>query len=59
MLGLKSLYVPSRMGPVDAARICLDIAGELDRHGHAVVAAVAAAQQQLAEVPYRLREAVA
>jgi polysaccharide pyruvyl transferase WcaK-like protein len=59
MLGLKSLCVPTRIGPVDAARICLDIAGELDRHGHAVVAAVSAAREQLAEVPYRLREVVA
>jgi polysaccharide pyruvyl transferase WcaK-like protein len=59
MLGLTSLCVPTRMGPADAARICLAIAGELDRHGHAVVAAVSAAREQLAEVPYRLREAVA
>jgi polysaccharide pyruvyl transferase WcaK-like protein len=59
MLGLKSLCVPTRMGPIDATRICLDITGELDQHRHAVAAAVSAAQQQLAEVPYRLREAVA
>lgn len=59
MLELTSLCVPTRMGPVDTARFCLDIAGELDRHGRAVVAAVAAAQEQLAEVPHRLREAVA
>jgi polysaccharide pyruvyl transferase WcaK-like protein len=59
MLGLKSLCVPTRMGPADAARICLAIAGELDQHRRAVVAAVLAARAQLAEVPYRLREAVA
>jgi polysaccharide pyruvyl transferase WcaK-like protein len=59
LLGLTSLCVPTRMGPVAAAKACLDIAGDLDRHRRAVVAAVSAAQQQLAEVPYHLREAVA
>ena len=59
MLGLTSLCVPTSKGPVVAAQICLDIAGELDQHGQAVVAAVAAAQEKLAEVPFCLREAVA
>jgi polysaccharide pyruvyl transferase WcaK-like protein len=59
LLGLKSLCVPTRMGPEEATRICLDIAGELDQHRRAVVAAVSAAQERLAEVPRRLREAVA
>ena len=61
MVGLTSLRVPTRMGPVDAARLCLEIADDLDRHRHAVVAAVTAAQEQLqrADIPQRLREVVA
>jgi polysaccharide pyruvyl transferase WcaK-like protein len=59
LLGLKSLCVPTRMEPAGTVQTCLDIAGELDRHRRAVVAAVSAAQERLAEVPYRLREAVA
>jgi hypothetical protein len=57
LLGLKSLWVPTRIGPVDAAKTCLDIAGDLDKHRRAVVAAVSAAQEQLAEIPHHLREA--
>jgi hypothetical protein len=58
MLGLSSLCMPTRRGPLDVAKFCLDVAGELDRHGRAVVTAVAAAQEKLAEVPRRLRGAV-
>jgi hypothetical protein len=49
--------VPTRLGPADAAQKCLEIAGDLDRHRDAVVAAVAAAQAQLSEMPRHLREA--
>ena len=59
MLGLGSLCVSTKLDPVDAARLCLDIAGELDRHCRAVAAAVSVAQEQLAQVPYHLRETVA
>ncbi|MES2196795.1 MAG: polysaccharide pyruvyl transferase family protein [Pseudomonadota bacterium] len=59
MVGLASLCVPTRVGPSDATRFCLDVAGDLERHGRAVAAAVAAAQEKLAEVPHHLREAVA
>jgi polysaccharide pyruvyl transferase WcaK-like protein len=59
MLGLRSLCVSTKVGSVNAARLCLDIAGELDRHSRKVAAAVSAAQEQLAEVPSHLRDAVA
>jgi polysaccharide pyruvyl transferase WcaK-like protein len=57
LLGLSALCVPTRLGPADAAQKCLEIAGDLDRHRGAVVAAVAAAQAQLSEMPRHLREA--
>jgi polysaccharide pyruvyl transferase WcaK-like protein len=57
LLGLGSLWVPSRLGPAGAAEKCLAIAGDLDGHRDAVVAAVAAGQAQLSEVPRHLREA--
>jgi polysaccharide pyruvyl transferase WcaK-like protein len=59
LLDLKPLCVPTRIGPVDAVQLCLNIAGELDQHRHNVAAAVSAARERLAEVPQLLREAVA
>ena len=58
LLGLESLYVPTKMGADHAARICLDIAADLEQHRHAVAAAVAAARMQLRTVPDHLREIV-
>ena len=58
LLGLESLYVPTKMGPERAAKTCLAIASEEGRHRRAVEAAVAAAREQLKEVPHQLREAV-
>jgi polysaccharide pyruvyl transferase WcaK-like protein len=57
LLGLSALCVPTRLGPAAAAQQCLEIAGDLDGHRRAVVAAVAAAQAQLSEMPRHLREA--
>jgi polysaccharide pyruvyl transferase WcaK-like protein len=58
LLGLESLYIPTKMGPDRAAEICLGIASEEDQHRRAVVAAVSAARAQLGQVPQRLREIV-
>ena len=58
-LGLQSLCVPSRIGPQDAARRCLEIARDLDRYRRAVLAAVRTARARLAEIPQRLYEAAA
>jgi polysaccharide pyruvyl transferase WcaK-like protein len=58
LLGLESLYVPTRLGPDRAAEICLEIACEEERHRRAVVSAVSAAQEQLNEVPVHLRKVV-
>jgi polysaccharide pyruvyl transferase WcaK-like protein len=57
LLGLESLYVPTKMGSDRAAEICLGIASEEDRHRRAVVTAVSAARARLGEIPQRLREA--
>lgn len=57
-LGLESLYVPTKMGPDHAARICLDITSDREQHRQAVAAAVAAARTQLRTVPDHLREIV-
>lgn len=57
-LGLESLYVPTKIGPDHAARICLDIASDREPHRQAVAAAVAAARTQLSTVPRHLREIV-
>jgi polysaccharide pyruvyl transferase WcaK-like protein len=59
LLDLKPLCVPTRIGPVDAVQLCMNIAGELDQHRHNVTAAVSTARERLAEIPQRLREAVA
>lgn len=56
LLGLDSLYVPTKLGSARAAEICLAIASEEDRHRRAVVTAVSSARQQLSEVPRHLRE---
>jgi polysaccharide pyruvyl transferase WcaK-like protein len=57
-LGLESLCVPTRMGPDRAARICLDLTSDRERHRRAVAAAVAAARMKLRTVPDHLREIV-
>jgi len=57
IVGLESLWVPTRVGAEQAAAACLAIASENDRHCD-VTAAVAAARRQWSEVPLRLRQLV-
>jgi len=58
LLGLESLYLPTKMGSDRIAEICLGIASEENQHRRAVVTAVSAARAQLGEVPQYLREVV-
>lgn len=58
LLGLESLYVPTKLGPGRAAEICLDVTSEENRHRQTVVTAVCTARTQWNDVPQQLREVV-
>jgi polysaccharide pyruvyl transferase WcaK-like protein len=58
ILGLESLWVPTRVGAEQAAATCLAIASDDQRHRKTVAAAVAAARARWDEIPPLLREVV-
>jgi len=58
LIGLESLYVPTRLGADRAAEICLAVLTEEDRYRQAIATAAENARAQLNEVPHHLREVV-
>jgi polysaccharide pyruvyl transferase WcaK-like protein len=58
IVGLDSLWVPTRAGAEQAAATCLAIASDDERHRKTVAAAIAAARARWDEIPPLLREVV-